>query len=123
MAILEDRPSGYIHLLYHTSNLCISVVVAQRVRLVKISVICVARLTTSRYIWVESQSLVKFILKTHNIFSGNILDPPTIKKETFARTTLRNITTVKIQGLKTYDYLTSNTIIVVVKPIKRKLYP
>merc|ERR1712082_277500 len=76
MAILEDRQSGYIHLLYPTSNVCISVVVAQRIRLAKISVICVARLITSRRIWVKSQGLIKFILKTHYIFSGNIPDTP-----------------------------------------------
>ena len=35
-----------------------------------------ARLTTPRYIWVESQGLIKFILKIHNIFSGNIPDTP-----------------------------------------------
>ena len=74
MAILGDRQSGYIHLLYPTSNVSISVVVAQRVRLAKISVICVARLTTPRHIWVESQGLVQFIFKTHHVLSGNIPD-------------------------------------------------
>ena len=33
-----------------------------------------ARPTTSRYIRVEGQDLIKFILKIHNIFSGNIPD-------------------------------------------------
>ena len=76
MAILEDRQSRYIHILYHTSKLHTSVVVmvAQRIRPARVSVICVARLTTPRYIWVESQGLIKFILKIHNIFSGNIPD-------------------------------------------------
>ena len=50
------------------------VVVAQRIRLASISVVRVARPTTSRYIWVESQGLIKLILKIHNIFSGNIPD-------------------------------------------------
>ena len=76
MAILEDRQSGYINILYHMFKLHTSVVVvvAQRIRLTSISVVRVARLTTSRYIWVESQGLIKFILKIHNIFSGNIPD-------------------------------------------------
>ena len=76
MAILEDRQSGYINILYHTFKLHTSVVVVvvQRIRLTSISVVRVARLTTSRYIWVESQGLIKFILKIHNIFSGNIPD-------------------------------------------------
>ena len=55
----------------HTS---VIVVVAQRIRLTTISVVRVARLTTSRYIWVESQGLIKLPLKIHNIFSGNIPD-------------------------------------------------
>ena len=76
MAILEDHQSGYINILYHMFKLHTSVVVvvAQRIRLTSISVVRVARLTTSRYIWVESQGLIKFILKIHNIFSGNIPD-------------------------------------------------
>ena len=76
MAILEDRQSDYINILYHMFKLFTSVVVvvAQRIRLASISVVRVARPTTSRYIWVESQGLIKFILKIHNIFSGNIPD-------------------------------------------------
>ena len=76
MAILEDRQLGYINILYHTFKLHTSVVVvvAQKIRLTIISIVRVARITTSRYIWVESQGLIKFILKTHNIFSGNIPD-------------------------------------------------
>ena len=76
MAILEDHQSGYIHILYHTFKLhpSVVVVVPQRIWLARISVVCVARLTTPRNIRVESQGLVKFILKIHNIFSSNIPD-------------------------------------------------
>ena len=76
MAILEDRQSGYIHILYHTFKFhpSVVVVVPQRIWLARISVVCVARLTTPRNIRVESQGLVKFILKIHNIFSSNIPD-------------------------------------------------
>ena len=76
MAILEDRQSGYINILYHTFKLHTSVVVvvAQGIRLTSISVVRVARPTTSRYIRVESQGPIEFTLETHNILPGNIPD-------------------------------------------------
>merc|ERR1711895_12013 len=76
MAIMEDRQSGYINILYHTFKLHTSVVVVvvQRIRFTGMSVVRVARPTTSRYIRVESQSFIKFNLKTRNILSGNIPD-------------------------------------------------
>ena len=76
MAILEDRQSGYINILYHTFKLHTSVVVVvvQRIRLTGMSVVRVTRPTTSRYIRVESQSFIKFILKARDILPGNIPD-------------------------------------------------
>ena len=75
MAILEDRKSGYINILYHTFKLHTSVVVGvtQGIRLTSISVVRVTRPTTSRYIRVEGQGPINFTLKTNNI-SGDIPD-------------------------------------------------
>ena len=76
MAILEDRQSVYLNIIYHISklNTSVVVVVAQRIRLASISVVRVARPTTSRYIWIESQGSIKLILKIRNILSGNTSD-------------------------------------------------
>ena len=74
MAILEDRQWDTGYIIDFMFDLYISVMVAQRIWIVKISVIWVAKCTTSRYIRVEGQNLIKFIHKIHNIFSGNILD-------------------------------------------------
>ena len=64
MAILEDRQ---LDASYYISNLYISVMVAQRIRF-----------TTPRFIRVEGQDLIKFLLKKRTMFSGNI--PDTLRK-------------------------------------------
>ena len=76
MAILEDRQSDFGYTVYYRFNPRISIVVAQRIRLAKITIIRVSRLTTSKYIWVVSQDFIKFIFEKHYIFSGNIPDTP-----------------------------------------------
>jgi len=51
-------------------------VIAQRIWLAQITIQWVTGVTTSRYIWVVSQDLIKFILEKHYILSGNIPDTP-----------------------------------------------
>ena len=76
MAILEDRQSDFGYTVYFRFDPLISIVVAQRIWFAQITIIWVSRITTSRYIWVVSQDLIKFILEKHYILSGNIPDTP-----------------------------------------------
>ena len=63
MAILEDRQLDASYTIYYISKLYISVMVAQRIQFATISIIWVAGPTTPRFIWVEGQDLIKFLLK------------------------------------------------------------
>ena len=78
MAILGDRQSDFFYTIYYRSNPLISIVVAQRIWLAKITVIWVSRLTAPGYIRVVSQDFVKFIFEGQDTLSSNT--PDTLRK-------------------------------------------